>query len=267
VNLRRTLATVVALAAAAPLSACTSPQQDQPADAGPPTPLGNGERISEVMNPSLPTHPASGATVTITGASFLMVDTFDETGDGKSVGTVYLQDTGSNAPYSGASLYDPAYNPSNLSPAPGDVLDLVGQYDVDSTISTFPAGEALIQISKPQVKFRFEYLVPPATVIDVTDLNDYGKGLQWSAMLVTVNDVTLGSGLQNVNGRVTAYLTSTLSGSAVEVSNELFDLATWNSQQTTKLATGAKIKSLTGIVTWFEQFHIAPRSPADIVLE
>jgi len=86
-------------------------------------------------------------------------------------------------------------------------------------------------------------------------------------MLVTVKDVTLASNLENVDSRVTAYLTPEISGSAVEMSNELFDLATWNNAQTTKLAQGTTIKSLTGIVTWFTQYHIAPRSPADIVLE
>ena len=88
-------------------------------------------------------------------------------------------------------------------------------------------------------------------------------------MLVTVTNVTLGSGLQNVGGRVTAYLTSTISGSAVEISNELFDLATWNSQQPAsgQLAQGKTIKSLTGLVTWFDEYHIAPRSGADLVIE
>ncbi len=251
---------------AAPL-ACTSPLADQPADAGAPTPLGNGKRIRDVMNPT--SAPKSGASVTITGASFLWVDTFDETNDGKSAGTVYLQDTGSTAAYSGASLYQPTYIPANLAPAPGDVLDLVGTYQAETSIgaATFNQGEALIQISKPQVTFRFEYLVPPAAVINVTDLNDYAKGQQWQAMLVTVNDVTLGSGFQNVNGRVTAYLTSTISGSSVEMSNELFDLSAWNAKAATKVTTGTKLKSLTGIVTWFTQYHIAPRSAADIVLE
>ena len=226
-------------------------------------------RIRDVMNPASSEHPASGATVTITGASFLIVDAFDETNDGKSVGTVYLQDTGSNAPYSGASLYEPAYQPSSLKPAPGDVLDLVGAYDEQTSIGAevFNPGEALIQISKPQVTFRFEYLVPAPTVINVTDLNDYNTGLQWSAMLVQVNDITLGSGISNSGGRVTAYLTSVLTGSGAEMSNELFDVETWNDSQPTKLVAGTKIKSLTGIVTWFTQYHIAPRSPADIVLE
>jgi hypothetical protein len=267
-----TLAATLSLASAsvASLGACSTQANDEGLDAGTGDPLGSGLRIKQVMDPKSPDHPTSAtASVNITGASFVWVDTFDETENGKSLGTVYLQDVGSSAPYSGASLYDPTYLPSNLKPAPGDVLDLTGEYDSETALgtATFPAGTSLIQISKPDVTFRFEYLVPPAALIDVNDLNDFNTGLQWSAMLVTVTNITLGSTLSNFGGRATAYLTSTISGSAVEISNELFDLETWNSQQPVKLTQGQTVKSLTGIVTWFDQYHIAPRTGADIVIE
>ena len=42
--------------------------------------------------------------------------------------------------------------------------------------------------------------------------------------------------------------------------NELMDLAPL------KIAAGTKLKSLTGIVTFFCNLHIAPRTPADVVI-
>ena len=151
--------------AAGPLVACQSELSDPPADAGAPSALGSGSRISAIMNPSSPDHPASGTIVSITGATFLLVDSYDETHDGKSRGTVYLQDIPSTPiapPFSGTSLYDPTYLPASLEPAPGDVLDLVGTYTVSTSLGSavFDPGTALIQIDKPVVQPRFEYQVP-----------------------------------------------------------------------------------------------------------
>jgi hypothetical protein len=258
-------------AAVAALSACTGQSTDPPSTAKP-SAYGTALRIKDVMNPAA--HTQSNAIVSISGAAFLWVDTFDETRDGKSVGTVFVQDAESQAPYSGASLYQPQYVPASLRLSPGDVIDMpTATYVADSSIgtATFDPGTFLIQFSKPDVTFRFDSYAPPVPAqINIDDLNQFDSGNQWNAMLVTVNNVTFKSGLQNANGRVTAYLTSINAGT-VELSNELFDVASWNNAQVDAgggggaIATGKTITSLTGIVTWFEGYHIAPRSPADIV--
>ena len=216
-----------------------------------------------------PHHPASGSKVYITGASFLWVDTFDETKDGKSKGTVYLQDVGSQAPYAGTSLYSPTYLPANLSPTPGDVLDLTGTFTVNTSIGAahFTPPTALIQIDKPVVTGRFEYTPPVPVVIQASDLDDYNKGLQWEGMLVTVQNITLIDPLvDDGKGRDTLHI---FSGDATSngptLANELFDIATWNKQQTPPpLQTGTTLCSVTGVVTWFFNFHLCPRSPDDI---
>src|SRR5689334_11637188 len=85
---------------------------DDHLDAGPPTTLGTGQRIKQISDPTRPEHAALvNSNVTVTGASVLWTDTFDETNNGKSRGTVYVQDVGSNAPYSGTSLYSPTFIP------------------------------------------------------------------------------------------------------------------------------------------------------------
>jgi hypothetical protein len=260
--------------AAATLGACDNQLPSDPTlDAGVPSTLGSGNRVSQVMNPSLPTHPASGATVSISGATFLTVDTFDETHDGKSKGTVYLQDVPSPTPqpYSGTSLYSPTYTPANLEPAPGDILDLTGVFTVDTSIgaAVFSAGTALVQIDKPVVKARFEYELPAPLVINASDLDSaFATGAQWGSMLVTIQNVTFPDNVVDSNGRDTIHITSDVSQDAPTLANELFDVAAWNeAQPSPPLAAGKTVKSITGIVTWFFNFHICPRSPADIVVQ
>ena len=241
------------------LAACSAGDGD-PASQPKPDPLGAGDRIRQVVNPAL--HKAD-ADVFVTGAEVIAVDTFDETGDGKSRGTIYVQDVGSQDAYSGTSLYAPAFVPANLKVSPGDVLDLRGPYTEMKAIGSavFDEGQVLPQISKPTATFRYETQLPPPVEIDVTDLNEYGKGRQWMNMLVTVKDVTLADDLTGDaknTGRVTAHISPGAGRDSVTMSNEFYDLKAGS------IPAGTKLKSLTGVVTWFFSYHIAPRSQADI---
>lgn len=227
-----------------------------------PNPVGGGIRIKDVVDPS---KNMNGATVNVSGAVVLTIDTYDETANGKSAGTVYVQDIGSQGAFSGASLYSPSFVPSDLRVVPGDTLDLLGQYVIESSIGTakFNAGQGLAQISKPTATFRYEYQTPDPLVIDVNDLDDYNKGFQWENMLVTVKDVTVYDGLTNSSGRITGHITPDFEQNqdAPAISNELMPIPLGS------IAVGQKYKSITGIVTWFFSYHIAPRTAADLVPE
>jgi hypothetical protein len=98
-------------------------------------------------------------------------------------------------------------------------------------------------------------------VIDPMDLSDYNKGFQWENMLVTVQNVTVYDGLTNAQGRVTGHITPdfTQNLDAPTISNELMPL------DVNSIPIGKKYKSITGIVTWFFSYHIAPRTPDDLV--
>jgi hypothetical protein len=268
---RLALALVVA---AATLAACDNQLADDPAaDAGAPTALGKGNTIRDVMDPALATHANNNATVAITGATYLLVDSYDETHDGKSIGTVYMQDVPSPTPlpFAGVALYDETYVPTSLVPAPGDVLDLTGVYTASTTLGTavFAPGTALIQIDKPIVTPRFEYQLPQPLVINASDLDNYALGQQWVSMLVTIENITFPNNMGNAAGRETISIYPPDPGTnGPTLDNELFDVGTWNtSQSTPPLAKGQTIKSVTGIVTWFFSYHISPRSPADIVVQ
>jgi hypothetical protein len=243
------------LLALATLAACSSPTSDPHASV-PINPLGQGERIRDVGNPTLPTHAASGQ-VSISSAEVLWLDNFDETHNGKSLGTLYIQDVGSQAPYSGMSVYQPSYVPSSLRVAPGDVLDFAGAYEELASIGTaiFPTGQVLPQLAKPVGDFRYELPVPTPAPITIADLNDYAKGRQWESMLVTLTDVTIGVAPMDTTGRVNYQI---VNSNAVTISNELFDLKKDAYPPNTHFA------SVTGIVTWFYSYHIAPRSPDDL---
>lgn len=257
----------LALLAAFAIAACGSGSGDSPSAPPPPTPLGSGLRIKQVTDPSLPTHPSGNATplvsVTVTAAAVIAVDTFDETSNGKSRGTVYVQDVGSQDPWSAISLYSPTFIPGDLRLAPGDVLDLTGGYQENDHIGTavFTKGQILSQLAKPIGTFRYEYQPPTPREIDPGDLDDYGRGSKWVGMLVTVKNITLDGIIKETTastgaetGRRTGHLTGALKG---KVTNELIQLD--------PMPAGTKLASLTGVVTFFFDLHIAPRSLDDLV--
>jgi hypothetical protein len=257
------------------LFACTAGHGDTDPDYGVPPPAGKDMRIKDVTNPTLPQHAnylVSGNTVVISGAHVSMVDTYDETGDGKSKGTIYVQDLNAHDPYSGTSLYAPSFVPGNLHVSMNDVLDLNGQYAEAQNIGTavFAPKAVLPQMSKPTATFRFEVATPPDPVdIDVNDLASYDVGRKWMNMLVRVQNVTIQKDVSTASlssGRLGVELIAGASGGkcsdpfpkAPTLTNELFDATTLN------IPKGTTLKSLTGIVTYFCNLHISPRSPADV---
>jgi hypothetical protein len=261
----------VLFAAAGAAVACSSRSGDPPAPYTP-SPLGTGSRIKDITNPNLPNHPKSGATVSVSGVVFTWLDTYDETHNGKSEGTVYVQDVASQDPYSGLSIYAPTYIPANLRVSPGDVLDYnTGAYDELPNIDTasFPTGMFLVQLAKPVGQFDYEYSVPQPVLIDPTVLTDsstqagFDNGLPWTSMLVTIKDVYLGKFTDDTHGRHTAPILPNLDGGVlgVQVSNELMEI------DLTTYAPNTHFASITGLVTWFYNYHIAPRTPADLVVQ
>jgi hypothetical protein len=276
------LAAPFAALAVAPLvvgvGACSSLTEDPPApyDANP---LGNGLRIADIQPPTSPQHAqavnnSAGATVTVSSVVVTWIDTFDETRDGKSKGTVYIQDVGSQAPYAAITLYQPNYVPASLRPQPGDVLDVTGPYQELKNIGSAVFGTwngdgktplTLPQLAKPVGDFRYEFRSPDPLVISLSDIDqaNYLKGRQWEGMLVTVKDVNVAGGV-NLSNRVTYQMGSGadggVTGTAAAISNELYNLGS------TDFPGGTHFSSVTGMVTWFYSYHIAPRSAADLVV-
>ena len=235
-----------------------------------PSPLGNGLRLRDVQDPSKNAcngKPCAGQSVNVTSAVVTAVDNFDETQNGKSRGTIFVQDADIAGPYAGVSMFSPTFVPANLRLAPGDVINLSGQYVEQTTIGSTVnfAPDFLPQMNKPQVTASFETQLPKPVVVPLSDLDSFATGRKWIGMLVTVEDVTvIGPLVSDASGRVSAAFTNTANG--VKINNELWDLQVWNGSNTANsFATGTHFKSITGIVDFFFNIFIAPRSMADLV--
>lgn len=262
--MRRSLELLRALGALF-LVSCSGGGGDPPATKVLGPPVGNGKRIREVADPGVPGRPGPNSDVTVTGVTVVAVDSFDETKNGRSRGTIYVQDLGAAEPYSGIGLFAPAFVPGDLRVAAGDVLDLRGQYQENKNIGTavFPEGQVLPQLSRPVAQFRYDFTPPAPVEIAIGDLNDYAKGRRWIGMLVTVKNVTLDGRLSENGGRVTGFLvpkgTNPDDRNRPTVTNELYDLKVTDADNNQTFA------SITGVVTYFFNLHIAPRSAADVV--
>jgi len=254
--------TAVLLALLVPACGNRDSDDDKPSTPQP-SAAGAGPHIAAIADPGKKTHAAPNANVNVTGVVVTWVDQFDETNDGKSRGTIYVQDLESHAPFAGIGLFAPTFVPSSLVVGPGDVLDLAGQYQENATLGTtvkFPVGEVLTQIAHPTGTFRFEYKSPDPTPIDWHDLINFSTGRKWMGQLVTLKDVSLAAAVTVSNGRASAPLTVAEGGAEVPtMTNELTPLDAY--------PAGQKFKTVTGIVTYFFNLHIAPRSKADLVAE
>lgn len=240
--------------------------------------VGNGLRLSQI-NDRAGAHPPDGTVVTVTGVSVIAVDTYDETADGDSFGNLYAQDLPVGGPtpeYGGITLFDSSFSPPTLRVAPGDVVDVRGTYDEFEGPSSSPftcanaqdaeSCESLPEIVGGNLSLRFEGKVPEPRVIPLSELASYETGRKWIGMLVRVENVTAQSaGFKSSSGRFSVRLDVAGVSDAKKlptINNALLDV------EGTKLPfdTGTKYKSVTGVVQYFYNFAISPRSKDDIQL-
>ena len=273
---------LVALAALAALAmGCSGTASGGMGDA-PATPLadpyGGGNRVHEVVGPATWSNPndrdstsckvPATVPVSITGATVIAVDRFDETGDG-ALGNIYVQDSmDDRPPYSGVTVFAPSFAPPDLHLSPGDVADLLGDYQefLGPTSGPFSFCHTLPEMGGAMT-FRFDTRPVTAKTIPITDLRSYDTARKWLGSLVRIENVTLvGTASPDSKNRCDVPIDvggGISQGDQPKLSNELFDL---DCTAGTKLVAGAKLKSITGVLTYFYSFNIAPRSADDIIL-
>lgn len=234
----------------------------------PPNVVGTGSRLSDLNDPEKPRPPQNGD-VLVTGVSVVSVDTFDETNDGASAGNIYVQDLATAGPppaYGGITLFDASFNPPALRVGPGDVVDVRGAYQEFAgppPPNNFADGETLPEIVGGSISLRFEYLPPEPFEISLEDLSSYATGRKWIGMLVRVTNITASEdGFKSGSGRYSIRL-QVAGGTNPTLTNALFDLE----KAGVPLTAGAKYASVVGVVQYFFNFSIAPRSAADVVPE
>lgn len=257
------------------LLSCGGSQEGDPhSNPGVPPAEGKDLRISDITNPASDKKASHLQQVAVSGVRVLWVDKFDETRDGKSQGTIYVQDLlpDEKVGYAGTSLFAPEFVPGNLRVGPGDVLDMRGTYQQNQTLGTtvtFAPGATLDQLARPVATFRYEDKPAKPVLIDVNDLSDYAKGRRWLNMLVRVENVEIqGPLIRAMSGRASVDITPGGTGGQIPceqpfpkpatLTNELADLAPLEINGKTR------VKSITGIVTFFCNLHLSPRSIEDV---
>jgi hypothetical protein len=245
--------------------------------------LGDGDRLAELIGPATwfnetdddsqaCTSPPDRA-VHVSGVTIVGIDRFDETGDGAR-GNFYVQDTvppkreecGDEAPgcYSGITVFDPSFSPPDLRLAQGDVADLSGvlMEFLGPSTGRFKFCKTLPEIGGT-MSFRFESpgAVAPRTIA-IADLKSYETARKWLGMLVRIENVRIVGDPSNSGGRYKAAI-DVGGGIAVSdqprISNELYDLE----GEGPPLAADTQFTAVTGVLTFFFNFNIAPRSASD----
>ncbi len=236
---------------------------------------GGGHRISEVVGPAtwfdennedpdLCQSPADYL-VNLTGLSVVAIDAFDEENDGY-LGNIYVQDAVDNPPpYSGITAFEPSFSPPDLRVADGDVVDVQGllQEFGGTTSSPFDSCKTLPEIGGT-LAFRYDGKPVTPVTVPLSDLANYETARPWLGMLIRVENVKASTDPEqegnvsvkiNVGGGVGAK-------DVPQISSELYDIRA----EGPTISAGTTFKSITGVLTFFYQFKLAPRSPADFEL-
>lgn len=277
---RRCLCLLFASFSALPLAGCSGHGDggvgDKPSTRQT-TRLGDGDRVSELVleatwydadnTDSTGCKLPADESVYVTGVTIVAIDRFDETGDG-SKGNYYVQDTADDPPaFSGVTVYSPSFSPPDLRLAEGDIADLTGQlteFPGPPSASPFGDCKTLPEMSGT-MGFRLENGTRTPKTVPLEDLKSYPKARQWLGMLVRVEDVTISNVKSSPSGRYTASIDVGAGVEASDVpnlSNELFDLE----NEGPPIAAGTHLAAVTGVVTYFYGFKIAPRSKDDLEL-
>lgn len=222
----------------------------------------------QTLSTSCPLIPPD-RTVCLSGLSIVAIDKYDETGDGKSSGNFYVEDTSADPPpYAGITIFRPSFSPPDLRLAEGDVVDFLGRYQEFGGPSSFkfPYCRTFPELSGA-LTFRFDNNVPLIPkVVKIEELKTYETGRPLLGTLVKLIKPQLdASGATSSGGRYASGLEVGSIANVADVprvTNELFDMKTLGPP----MPKGAVFKSITGVVTYFGGFHIAPRSAADFEL-
>ncbi|MCA9592736.1 MAG: hypothetical protein KC776_05475 [Myxococcales bacterium] len=228
---------------------------------------GTGARLSDLNDPSKP-QPTEGAEVNVTGVTVVAVDEYDETNNGSSIGNLYVQDLpidGQVPPYGGITLFDTSFNPPALRVAAGDVVDVRGGYSefAGPSSSPFAEGETLPELVGGTVRLRFEGSIPEPVTIPLSDLSSYDTGRKWLGILVRVENVKAQSdGYKSSSGRFSVRLevAGVADNKLPTINNALMDVEGTQ----VPFTTGTEYASVVGVVQFFYNFSISPRTAEDI---
>jgi hypothetical protein len=212
---------------------------------------------TDVCPKTCPTLQAKG--VVVTG-----IDQYDETGDGKSIGNIYVQDPvqsgGQGTPYSGLTLFQTQLVPSDLPLQPGDGVDISGEYQ------PFPGpGTSLFPVTLPEMvkgSLSLSYEARPPEPVDITvdDLKDMKAGMSYVGRLVRMKNVTVSGPFTAPRREAPIDGTTSATGAIVVMAGQFFavdDPAGFGAK------SGSNYSAVVGVLNYFFNFKLCPRTPDD----
>ncbi|MCC6555667.1 MAG: hypothetical protein IT372_22115 [Polyangiaceae bacterium] len=235
--------------------------------------LGDGLRITDIVREATWLDPADDESascasppdrsVRVTGVILTAIDRYDETGDG-ALGNFYVQDMRPEpVEYSGVTVYAPSFSPPDLRLAPGDVADMLGVFTefLGPSTGRFGGCKTLPELGGTMT-FRFEGGHVEPIVVRIEDLKSYETARPYMGMLVRLENASILGTPTNSGGRYSAPLNvgaGVPASDVPKISNELYDVEGMGPP----LQNGSSFSAVTGILTYFYGFKIAPRSPED----
>ncbi len=245
--------------------------------------LGDGQRLREVVGEpvwfsadnaeSVNCESPSPALVKLSGQVVVAIDRFDETGEG-ALGNMYITDVYAEGeellPYSGITVFAPSFSPPDLRLFEGDVVDTNGNLTefLGPTVGKFGECKTLPEISGT-MSLRFDGGgIYAKSLVEANGgatrwepVLGYANARQSLGMLVRFEGVRIAGAPEENNGRYTAAIDmgAVSQDDQIYISNELFDLEA----DGPALADGAQFAAVTGVLTYFYGFKIAPRSIDD----
>jgi hypothetical protein len=255
------------------LVACSSGGGDLNTLTEKPKPLGNP--IAEQSAPG-PKRLQDNQTIVARGVVIVAIDNYDDSGQG-AVGDIYVQDavqTGpKGTPWSGLRLFRPTKNPPDLELAPGQGVDLVGNFVAFAgpPPSVFANGVVVPQASNAALTLTSEGRPPEPIEITVDDVRDRATQMinpdhiQFASRLVRIRNVVLTSDFGGARPEASTFdePPSSTRTSQLSLSAKLYPV---HKDPTLNLKKGMTIKSVTGVLDYFFNFKLCPRSRADIEL-
>jgi hypothetical protein len=222
-----------------------------------------GNPIAQQSAPA--TRLKDGSTIRAQGVVVIAIDNYDENNKG-SIGNIYVQDPVQTGPkgtaWSGLRLYRPTKNPPDLELAPGQGVDLVGEFVAfpgPPGSPEFGPGILVPQAANAALTLTYEGRPPEPVDLTIDDLKDAKAGLQYASRLVRFKNVFIAGTYDVARPEAPVYDTS----KTLVLSAALYPV---HKDMAVNAQKGVTLKSVTGVLDYFYGYKLCPRSRADIEL-
>lgn len=208
--------------------------------------------------------PSQCPSLAMRGVVVTGIDRYDETGDGKSIGNIYVQDPvqgDHGTPYSGLTLFSTQLVPSDLPLQPGDGVDIAGAYDPfpgPSATAIFPVP--LPELNKGSLSLSYEGHDPTPVDVTLADFKDPKAGVAFVGRLVRMKNVSISGDFALPRHEAPIDGTAAAASATVVMAAQFFPL---DDATGFGAAKGKTYSSVVGVLNYFFSFKLCPRTTED----